>query len=261
KTLAVDFGSAQDASLRQSLDLSVSGRVAPGVELTGVLSDRDTPLSAAGATQDIQSLDRVLVELRAKDGTGSLGDIPLTLSRGEFARLERRVQGVSGEWRPGALTMRAAAAGAQGEYTRLQFQGVDGRQGPYQLTDRDGNTGITVVAGSEAVTVDGERMTRGEAADYAMDYERARLTFSNRRPISSASRIRGECQYALARFRRNLALVASEWKRGGWSWFAQGISEGDDAGRPLAGELDANDRLALSRAGDSLALGSGVAPG
>src|SRR5262249_41256327 len=49
--------------------------------------------------------------------------------------------------------------------------------------------------------------------------------------------------------------------RGGWSWFAQGISEGDDAGRPLAGELDANDRLALSRAGDSLALGSGVAPG
>src|SRR5204862_3627883 len=98
KTLAVDFGSAQDATLRQSLDLSVSGHVAPGVELTGGLSDRDTPLSAAGATQDIQSLDRVLVELRAKDGTGSLGDIPLALTRGEFARLERRVQGVAGEW-------------------------------------------------------------------------------------------------------------------------------------------------------------------
>ena len=58
KTIAVDFGSAQDAALRQSLDLSVSGHVAPGVELTGVLSDRDTPLSAAGATQDLQSIDR-----------------------------------------------------------------------------------------------------------------------------------------------------------------------------------------------------------
>ena len=261
KTIAVEFGSAQDAALRQSLDLSVGGQVAPGVELTGVLSDRDTPLSAEGSSQDLRSLDRVLVELRAKDGRGSLGDIPLQVQRGEFARLERRVQGVSGEWAPGALRVRAAAAGAQGEYFRLQFAGVDGRQGPYILTDRDGGQGITVVAGSEVVTVDGVRMARGEAADYAIDYERARITFSNRRPISSASRITVEYQYTLVRFRRNLALASSEWTKGGWSWFAHGLREGDDAGRPIAGALDANDRLALSRAGDSLALGNGATAG
>src|SRR5262249_58505723 len=78
------------------------------------LSGRATPLSAAGATQDIQSLDRVLVELKARDGAGALGDIPLAVTRGEFARLERRVQGVSGEWRPGAFVVRAAAAGGAG---------------------------------------------------------------------------------------------------------------------------------------------------
>jgi hypothetical protein len=261
KTIAVDFGSAQDAALRQSLDLSIGGQVAPGVELTGVLSDRDTPLSAEGSSQDLRSLDRVLVELRAKDGRGSLGDIPLQVARGEFARLERRVQGVSGEWAPGALRVRAAAAGAQGEYFRLQFQGVDGRQGPYILTDRDGGQGITIVAGSEVVTVDGVRMVRGEAADYAIDEERARITFSNRRPISSASRITVEYQYSLVRFRRNLALASSEWTRGGWSWFAHGLREGDDAGRPVGGALDPNDRLALAQAGDSLALGAGVTPG
>src|SRR5262245_42536025 len=33
KTIAVDFGSSQDVFLRQSLDLSVSGTLAPGVEL------------------------------------------------------------------------------------------------------------------------------------------------------------------------------------------------------------------------------------
>src|SRR5262245_48489048 len=261
KTLAVEFGSAQDAALRQSLDLSLSGRIAPGVEITGVLSDRDTPLSAAGATQDIQSLDRVLVEVKAKDGAGALGDIPITLTRSEFGRLERRVQGVAGEWRPGSLDVRAAAAGAQGEYNRLQFVGVDGLQGPYQLTDRSGGNAITIVAGSEVVTVDGARMTRGEAADYAIDYDRARVTFSNRRPISSASRITVEYQFALTRFRRNLAMFSSEWKHGGWSWYAQGITEGDDAGRPLSGALDATDRLRLSQAGDSLALGVGVTPG
>ena len=63
KTLAVDFGSSQDAFLRQSLDLAVSGSLAPGVRLTGVLSDRDLPLNAGGTTEGLQSLDRVLSEL------------------------------------------------------------------------------------------------------------------------------------------------------------------------------------------------------
>jgi hypothetical protein len=261
KTLAVDFGSTQDAALRQSLDLSLSGRIAPGVEITGVLSDRDTPLSAEGSTQDLQSLDRVLVEVKAKDGAGALGDIPVTLTRSEFGRLDRRVQGVAAEWHPGDFTVRAAAAGSQGVYNRLQFVGVDGLQGPYQLTDGDGNIGVTIVAGSEVVTVDGARMTRGEAADYAIDYDRARVTFSNRRPISSASRITVEYQYTLTRFRRNLAMFSSEWKHGAWSWYAQGITEGDDAGRPLSGALDATDRLQLAQAGDSLAVGNGVTPG
>src|SRR5262249_44402582 len=139
--------------------------------------------------------------------------------------------------------------------------GVDGRQGPYTLTDRDGGPGINVVAGSEIVTVDGARMTRGEGADYAIDYDRAQITFSNRRPISSASRITVEYQYALTRFRRTRATAATEWRQGGVSLYAQGISESDDAGRPITGTFDAADRLALAAAGDSLALGSGVTPG
>ena len=261
KTIAVDFGSSQDAALRQSLDLSVSGTLAPGVELTGVLTDRDTPVGVDGTTQDLRSLDRVLVELRAPDGRGSLGDIPVQVTRGEFARLDRRVQGVSGEWSPSDLTLRAAAAGAQGEYTRFQFVGVDGQQGPYVLPGRDGGTGVSIVPGSEVVTVDGQRMARGEAADYAIDYERARITFSNRRPISSASRITVEYQYSLVRFRRNLAAGSSEWQRGRWTMYAHGLRETDDPGRPLSGALDAADRVALAFAGDSLALGVGVLPG
>lgn len=258
KTLAVDFGSSQDAALRQSLDLSLSGRIAPGVELTGVLTDRDTPLSASGATQDLQSIDRVLLELRARDGRASFGDIPLSIAGSEFARLDRRVQGVAGEWRPGAFEVRAAAAGAQGEYMRLAFAGVDGRQGPYLLTDRDGNPGITVVAGSEHVTVDGVRMTRGEGADYAIDYERARLTFSNRRAISSASRIVVEYQYALTRFRRGLTAASTAWQRGSWALHAEAIAERDDGGRPIGTTLEASDRALLAAAGDSLALAPGV---
>jgi len=259
KTIAVDFGSSQDAFLRQSLDLAVSGTLAPGVSLTGVLSDRNTPLTAQGSTQSLQALDRVLIELRAPRGAAALGDVSLGFSEGDFARLERRLQGATGEATFGATRVTAAAASAQGEYHRLQFFGVDGRQGPYRLTDRDGNPGVAVVAGSEAVTLDGARLARGEAADYFMDYERGELTFTNRRPISSASRITVDYQFAVNRYRRNLVAFDGGWRGARGGLWTRVLHESDDRGRPLDVTLGDEDRLVLAAAGDSAALA--LAPG
>ena len=263
KTLAVEFGSNQDATLRQSLDLSVSGALAPGVELTGVLSDRNTPLGATGSTQDLQAIDRVLLQLDAPHGSAALGDVALDVAPGEFAHLERRVQGVRGEYRMGDVTTTFAAADAQGEYQRMQFFGDDGRQGPYYLTDRSGNAGVPVVAGSEVVTLDGQRLTRGESADYAIDYERGAVTFGNRRPITAQSRITVDYQFTLDRYRRNLAAAGASWRRGALSLYTQTLTEGDDRGRPLAGVLDAEDTRTLAAAGDSAsrAVGVAVSPG
>ena len=251
KTLAVDFGSSQDAFLRQSLDLAVSGTLAPGVQLTGVLSDRNLPLTESGSTQDLQALDRVLIELTAPRGSAALGDVPLKLQQGEFGRLERRVQGVRGEWAVGGFHGLVAAANAQGEFFRAQFFGTEGRQGPYQLRDRGGNAGISVVAGSEVVTVDGAQMARGEGADYAIDYERARITFTNRRPITSTSRITVDYQYVLNRYRRNLVSAAGRWESGRFRLHTEALSETDDKGRPLDLTLSAEDLVALAAAGDS----------
>jgi hypothetical protein len=263
KTIAVEFGSSQDAALRQSLDLAVAGTLAPGVELTGVLSDRNTPLTVAGSTQDLQALDRVLIELRAPHASAALGDVPLTVNQGQFARLDRQVQGMRGEWHQGGFTGSVAAASAQGEYMRLQLAGADGLQGPYTLTDREGGSAITVVAGSEVVTLDGQKLARGESADYSMDYERARLTFTNRRPISSSSRITVEYQYALHRYRRNMAAFSGEWRGTRGRLYSAAVTESDDRGRPLDGTLDAADLAAIAAAGDSagLAMGPGLVAG
>ncbi|TMQ72353.1 MAG: hypothetical protein E6K81_07675 [Candidatus Eisenbacteria bacterium] len=263
KSLAVDFGSSQDAFLRQSLDLAVTGTLAPGVELTGALSDRNTPLSAAGATQDLQSLDRVLIELKAPNGSAALGDVTLDLERGEFGRLERRLQGARGDWSGHGFSGVLAAASAQGEFHRLQFFGVEGRQGPYLLTDDAGSPFISVVAASEVVTLDGERLTRGESADYFMDYERGRITFTNHRPISSASRVTVDYQFTVNRFRRNLAAAGASWERGPGRFSTTFITEGDDRGRPLGITLDASDRFTLAAAGDSTsrAVGEGAVAG
>jgi hypothetical protein len=96
-------------------------------------------------------------------------------------------------------------------------------------------------------------MNRGESADYAMDYERARITFSNHRPISSESRITVDYQYTANRYRRNLAAAG-----GGWEWsrgylYTQSVTESDDRGRPLDVTLDDADRQTLALAGDSAA--------
>jgi hypothetical protein len=263
KTIAVEFGSSQDAALRQSLDLAVAGTLAPGVELTGVLSDRNTPLGVAGSTQDLQSLDRVLIELRAPHASAALGDVPLVVEQGQFARLNRQVQGMRGEWHQGGFLGSVAAASTQGEYQRMRIAGADGLQGPYLLTDRSGSTGISVVAGSEVVTLDGQRLARGESADYSMDYETARITFTNRRPISSSSRITIEYQYALNRYRRNLSAFSGEWRGKRARLYTAAVTESDDRGRPLDGTLDADDLAALGAAGDSAAraIGPGLVAG
>ena len=263
KTLAVEFGSSQDAVLRQSLDLALSGSLAPGVQLTGVLTDRNTPISAAGSTVDLQAVDQVRLELTAPQGGATLGDLSLRFEDGEFARLERRLQGVRAEWSAAGVRAVASAASAAGEYHRLQFFGVDGQQGPYQLTDRDGGAGIAVVAGSEIVNLDGVRLTRGESADYSMDYERARVNFSSRHLITSASRITVDYQYALRRYKRNFTAASVGWDRGAIHAYTRLLSEADDRGRPLGAVLDAGDRLALAAAGDSAsrAIGPGVTAG
>src|SRR6266850_1540407 len=124
KTLAIDFGSNQDAFLRQSLDLTVSGSVAPGVELTGVLSDRNTPLTAEGSTRDLQALDRVLLELKSPTTSVQLGDVDVALEQGEFGRIRRHLQGVNSGWRSGPASVRFAAASAPGEYARAEFLGT-----------------------------------------------------------------------------------------------------------------------------------------
>jgi hypothetical protein len=263
KSLAVEFGSSQDAVLRQSLDLALTGTLAPGVQLTGVLTDRSTPVTATGSTLNLQEADQVRLELTAPGGGATLGDLSLRFDDGEFSRLERRLQGASGTWNTHGFQSVVAAASAAGEYQRLQFFGVDGLQGPYELTGRDGERGISVVAGSEIVTLDGARLARGESADYSIDYEAARIMFTNRHLITSASRITVDYQFTLQRYKRNFTAAGTRWDMGAVHGFARFLSESDDRGRPLGAALDASERLVLAASGDSTAraIGPGVTPG
>jgi hypothetical protein len=252
KTFAVRFGNAQDAALSQSLDLEVSGEVATGVGLKAILSDRDLPLQPAGNTETIDEIDKVLVEIRSRNLAATLGDYDVQAYGGSFLQYGKRLEGVKAEGAGGGREFVLAAAVAKGRFLSLEVLGTEGKQGPYELTDDAGNADITVIAGSETVWINGERLSRGEHNDYTIDYSRAEITFTSRLPIRADSRITVDYEYASAAFKRNFYVGGGKAAIGDGK-LALGlsvISEADDAGDPLAGLSD-DERALLAASGDS----------
>ena len=263
KSIAVEMGRGRDASLHQTLDLTLRGRVAGDVDLAATLSDQRLPFEPDGSTRELEDLDRVSLSLRAPQGGATLGDFRLEadMNRGEFARVTRALQGVRGEAKVGGLRWDVAAASPKGERRGLELRGEEGKQGPYALLGRGAGSDLGgIVAGTETVWLDGVKLRRGADQDYVMDYGAATLTFTVRHPITAESRIAVDFEGANGFYRRSFyaASTRREWGSGGW--YASYLREGDDAGSPIGASLTPEDRSALSALGDSadVTLPSGV---
>jgi hypothetical protein len=260
KSVVVETGNRKDANLQQSFDLSASGNLGGGVSLVALLSDRDTPLNETGTTLDLQELDKILVEVQAPVGKATLGDYRLQQRTGHFGVYEREFTGARLQGKLGGVSGQAAIAESKGRFHSMDFTGDEGRQGPYFLTDEAGNSPVPVVAGSEVVWLDGTRLTRGESADYWVDYVRGTLTFTPRRIISSASRISVDYQIALSPYKRMASHLSGGMDRGKLNLYGHAYREVDDVGSPTTFTLEKDDLEALAAAGEdpARALGSGV---
>ena len=147
---------------------------------------------------------------------GPRGHVSVGSISGEFGRIDRRLQGVRAGGRAPASPAWRRRRAPRASSSASSSTAWKASRVPTRSPDRTAWRAVPVVAGSEIVTLDGVRMTRGEGADYSMDYDRAELTFTNRRPIGASSRITVECQIAVNRFRRNLAAVGARWGQGPW---------------------------------------------
>jgi hypothetical protein len=261
KTFGITVGSDRDPSLEQSLRLSVSGRVGRDVRVNAYLSDQNTPLVPEGDTEELRALDRVLVEIEGENASARMGDYQLVVEGGPLARVRRDVAGAMATGRVGPADILLAGASSDGEFRSLTFRGVDGRQGPYLLTDASGASGVAIVAGSESVWIDGERARRGRDNDYVIDYSVGEIEFTERRPVTSDNEITVDYEYALSDYDRS--LYAGRVTMGGEGPASGGISyfhEADDRNSPLSLVLTEATRTILEAAGDdaSLAHDSGV---
>ncbi len=256
KTFGVSVGSDRDLKLEQSLRLNVEGQVARDVSVRAYLSDQNTPLLPEGDTEELRSLDKVLVEIEGKDVSATMGDFVLDMTSGSLLSMRRDLAGVMVTGQRGPLRVLLAGAQASGEQTTVTFTGVDGKQGPYLLPGASGSVGVTIVAGSERVWLDGTLLRRGSDNDYVIDYSSGELQFSETRPITAESRIEVDYESATSDFDRDVYGGDATLRSvdGRMEFGAAYFRESDDESSPTSVDLSDADLALLAAAGDDIEL-------
>jgi len=266
-------GSNRDVNIESGLRMQLNGALAEDVRVRAVLTDENTPIQPSGTTQRLDDFDRVFVELDTPQGAAQLGDVDVNLGASTFARFDRKLQGVQirSDQIGRALgiadgSARAVGAVSRGIYRTQDLSPTDGVQGPYRLQGRNGEEPIVVIAGSERVYLDGQRMERGRTNDYVIDYARGEVTFTPRHIITDERRITVEFQYTTSQFTRS--LLASEATAGFWrtgageapraTIGATVIREADGDNFQSSFNLSEQDLQRLSRAGDEEVFRSGA---
>lgn len=266
-------GNNRDATVESGLRLQVAGPVAEGIDVQAVLTDENTPILPEGTTQRLDEFDRVFIQIDTQQGTAQLGDFDLRFDGSEFARVARKLQGITvfgdlPQTSSAALAgghVAVAGATARGIFQTQDLEVVDGVQGPYRLVGKSNERFIIVIPGSEEVYVDGVRMTRGETNDYVIDYATGEVTFTSNRLIREDNRITVEFQYRTTEFTRTILGTQADmalWRRDDGTGRARlGVTFLREAdGRQFDEEfgLTDEDEALITALGDSTAQRSGA---
>jgi hypothetical protein len=241
----LSVGTNRDASLTSGLRLQLSGSLAQDVNVVAALSDENSPLQPEGTTQTLREVDRVFIDITGRTYGITLGDLVYARpaqSSGSFGAVSRKFQGAHALLREQTLgmekiraTVGVVVASARGKFHTVRFQGSEGNQGPYRLTGKNGEPRVVVIAGSERVSINGESMVRGEIQDYVIDYASGEVVFTSKRPITSASRIVIDFEYADRQYARNAvgASFDAVWRDSSVVVNAAILQEADDPDAPM----------------------------
>lgn len=258
KTFRFTTSSAGASNFSQSLDMSISGNLGSGLQLTGAISDRGYDPSYGTANSRLNELEKVNLRLSSEVFAAQVGDILYT-EKGRYPAPAKRISGASIEVTPRNGYAEAVAARPKGRFETVRFFGRNNTQGPYQITQ--GGSAAPVVPGSESVWLNGIKLERGAGKDYTMDYPAGRITFDVNHPIDSRSRIEIDYEPLLTSYRGEL------FAGGGGVHFADSsvsfdigwLREGDDKDEPLTGDLSDRQVQILDAIGDDVS--SATQPG
>ncbi|SFI07259.1 hypothetical protein [Halpernia frigidisoli] len=251
----ITFGNNQGQSVQSSLDLQISGQLSKDVSVLASISDHNLRIQADGYTQTLEEFDKIYIQLNIKKNSIlRAGHVDLIDDKTYFGRYQRKSLGLQFQTQLGTenKTYLDFSAGiARSEFYRIRFQGIEGNQGPYRLTGKNGEQFITILSGSEQVFIDGILMKRGENQDYIINYNTGELTFTSYRPIFKQNFITISYNYTNRNYTRFLVTGYVQHEREklklGFNWFL----ENDNKNAPLALNLSKEDEQILVNAGNN----------
>ncbi len=196
------------------LQLQIQGKLTDNMEVTGVLSDQNLNIQPEGTTQSLDEIDKIYLKVGHPNFEILAGDIQYQKRSGTFYQVDRKLNGMMGQYQKGPLQSSAVFAKSEGKYYKKLFIGTEGKQGPYYLTSAEGSRNIIVQAGTEKIWLDGERLTRGENKDYTIDYSLGEITFTPKQLIHFDSEIFVEYQYSDFQYNQQIAGSSVHYKMG-----------------------------------------------
>lgn len=264
KALSMELGSGGGTVLSQSLELTIGGKLSQGTDLRVYLSDSAMPLESEGSSKEVRELEKVSMSIDSERASATVGAYEFALEDWDLLSLRRSLEGFTGHVARDGYSVEGSGAISGGEFTTASFQGVEGKQGPYFLRARDGETGIVIVAGSERVYLDGRLLSRGSRADYTVNYNEGSIMFSDKNMITAFSRIEVEFEHADSDYKRSFVAtegslaLAERVRLGGFV-----VRERDMEENPLGSPFSEEDKriLAESSGGEDVLLPGGVLVG
>jgi hypothetical protein len=210
----VNIGSNKDMTLNSGLNLQLSGQLTENLEIVAALTDAATPIQPEGNTQTLREIDKVFIKFKSPWVSGVLGDFNQHYTDTQFGSYSRKLQGVSLTGNYKDFELGGGVASTRGFFNFMSFVGQEGNQGPYQLLGKNSEKAIIVLAGTERIWIDGNKLVRGKNNDYVIEYGNGQIIFTNKVLITSESRIEVDFEYypASQKYTRNVYTGISSGK-------------------------------------------------
>lgn len=255
----VSFGNNQDLSVNSTLNLELSGDLAPNLKVLASISDNNLPIQPDGNTNKLQEFDQVFIQIYNEKFKIIAGDFWINKPKGYFMNYHKRAQGLYGEyaWKTAEnkeWRIQGSGALSKGKFARQIIQGVEGNQGPYRLRGNENEPFIIVLSGTEKVYIDGRLRERGQEFDYVINYNTSEVIFTSRNLITKDSRIVIEFQYSDQNYARSLIQANTEYKTDKFGFWLNAYSEQDAKNQSIQQTLTLQQKQMLSQIGDSLEL-------
>jgi hypothetical protein len=122
-------GTNKDFSLKSGLRLQLSGNLSEDIEIVAALTDENTPIQPEGNTERLDELDKVFIQVKHPNAIGTFGDYQIKQRFGEFGVIDKKLQGLMGEFKIDDYSGYLSFAASRGKFNTNNFNGIDAVQG------------------------------------------------------------------------------------------------------------------------------------